>query len=195
MRWINSSRFKVQGSKLINISYKRTKTPKALSLFGVLVSLCLLNLFLAACGDNDGAGGPKVGQAAPDFQLATVSGSPVKLSDFKGKPVLVNFWATWCMPCKYEMPQIEEIYRQYQAQGLVVLGINDKEDAPTVKQFVSDGGYSWPMLLDTDESLKTRYQVVGMPTSFFVDRQGVVRSTWVGGMEKDTLQTQLSKIL
>jgi peroxiredoxin len=158
--------------------------------------LIALVLILTACGGNSsGETGVRVGYPAPDFQLKDYQGNLVNLSDFKGKPILINFWATWCPPCQIEMPGIAEIYRQYQKDDLVVLGVNDREEASTVKKYVEAAGYSWQMLLDHDGNLKVNYQVVGLPTTFFIDRSGVIRFIEVGGLDKQGLEDKLPTIL
>lgn len=162
------------------------------------VALCLcifvLSILLSACGDT-GQFVPKVGALAQDFQLNKPDGSSVKLNEFKGKPVLLNFWATWCLPCRYEMPEIAAAYKQHQKEGLVILGVNLQEDAATIKKYSEENGYEWPMLLDPASHLKNSYNVVGYPTSIFIDRQGIIQAIYIGGMEGPTLTQQLTKIL
>lgn len=164
--------------------------------------LLLLSLLLGACGDNAQAGGlvndyaAKVNHLAPDFQLDDYStGQPVKLSDFKGKPVLVNFWATWCPSCKVELPEIAQVYHQYKSQGLTVLGINMREDSQTIKNYLAGTDYNWTMLMDSNGQLVNNYGVVGYPTTFFIDRKGFIRYIYIGGLDDGTLKKQLSIIL
>lgn len=159
-----------------------------------------MSLVLAACGEAAAPTlvreyAPRVGYLAPDFELKDYQGSPVKLSDFKGKPVFINFWATWCPPCRAEMPEIEAAYRKYKSQGLVVLGIDAREDNSTVGKYVADGGYSWTMLMDYNGDTIATYGVAAFPTSFFVDREGFIRFSQVGGMDKRGLEDRLAKIL
>lgn len=168
---------------------------------GVLAAIViLLALVLAACGDSGEVKfvseyAPRVGYLAPDFALNDYYGKPVKLSDFKGKPVFMNFWATWCPPCRAEMPEIEAAYRKYQKDGLVVLGIDARENDETVKQFVEAGSFSWTMLMDFRGEQISNYGVIAFPTSFFIDRQGFIRATQVGGMDKRGIDERLAKIL
>ncbi|PWK14431.1 thiol-disulfide oxidoreductase ResA [Tumebacillus permanentifrigoris] len=118
----------------------------------------------------------EIGQAAPDFQLQTLDGKPVKLSDYKGKVVLLNFWASWCEPCRQEMPDIEKAYQAYKDQGVVVLGSNLRENNVSVKGFVDNMGLTFPIVMDKDGNLATQtYKVKPIPTSFFIDKAGILR--------------------
>jgi len=123
-----------------------------------------------------------VGQPAPDFTLRTVDGKQVSLSQFKGKPVIINFWATWCPPCRLEMPALEEISRQAADKGFVLLAVDKEEDATTVKNFLTQNHYDYLSVLDLDGSVSTMYQVSGIPTSIFVDANGIVRDMHTGTM-------------
>lgn len=128
-----------------------------------------------------------VGQPAPDFTLRTVDGEQISLSQFKGKPVIINFWATWCPPCRLEMPALEEISHQAAEKGFVLLAVNQEEDAVTVKSFFTQNHYDYLSVLDHDGSVSTMYQVSGIPTSIFVDADGIVRDMHTGTMP-DTQQ-------
>src|SRR5262249_51191107 len=98
-------------------------------------------------------------------------------------------------PCRYEMPELKTAYQEHQQEGLVILGVNLQEDGPTVKKYAEENGYTWTMLLDPDSRIKNSYNVIGYPTSLFINRQGIIRSIYIGGMEKETLSQQLAKIL
>jgi cytochrome c biogenesis protein CcmG/thiol:disulfide interchange protein DsbE len=135
---------------------------------------------------------PVIGRPAPGFQLAALDGQPVSLGDFRGRPVIVNFWATWCEPCKQEMPALQaEAARQ---PDLVVLGIDNVESAVKVRPFVEQLGLRFPILLDQDGSVVERYQVTGLPTTFFIDRSGVLRAIYRGPLTPDSLREQLAGI-
>ena len=123
-----------------------------------------------------------VGQPAPDFTLKTADGKQVSLSQFKGKPVIINFWATWCPPCRLEMPALEEISHQAADKGFVLLAVNQEEDAKTVTSFLTQNHYDYLSVLDLDGSVSTKYQVSGIPTSIFVDANGIVRDMHSGTM-------------
>jgi len=107
-----------------------------------------------------------------DFSLEDLNGSTVSLSDYKGKRVFLNFWATWCPPCKAEMPDIEKLYQETKDSDLVILAVNVGEDKKTVQAFIRDKGYNFPVLLDDEGEVSQLYQVAGIPTSYFIDTEG-----------------------
>ena len=130
---------------------------------------------------------PVVGNPAPDFALEDLSGRTVRLSALRGRPVLINFWATWCPPCLKEMPEIERFYARYRDR-LEVLGVDLAEPRERVEAFVRQGGYSWTFLLDTTGRVTERYLVMGLPTSFFVDARGIVRARHIGPMTYEQME-------
>ena len=138
---------------------------------------------------------PRVGKAAPDFQVQTLDGSSVKLSDYRGRPVWVSFWATWCPPCRAENPDIQEVYEKYQAEGLVILALSIGEDTGTVQGYVQRTGLTYTIGLDQTTEIAARYRIVGIPTHFFVDRDGVLREWRIGSMSKKTMEKNVAKIL
>lgn len=140
-------------------------------------------------------GHPLVGDPAPAIDLATLDGEEVSLASLRGRPVLVNFWATWCLPCRDEFPLLAEAYRSHADDGLEILGIVHDDTADGSRAFAADMGATWPMLLDPDDEAWAAYLGVGMPTSFFIDREGVVRAASLGGFSEDGLTALLAKIL
>lgn len=173
----------------------------------VLAVLIVAGLGLVVAGftlANRGAADPKaestspawakVGQPAPDFQLNdVVTGKPVRLSALKGKPVWINFWATWCDACRTEMPAMKEAYARYKDTGLVILGIDMLESPEEVTAYAKQGGYDWPLLIDTGGLLET-YQVNAIPTHWFVGRDGVLKATALGAMPQGQLEANVAKI-
>jgi cytochrome c biogenesis protein CcmG/thiol:disulfide interchange protein DsbE len=133
---------------------------------------------------------PQVGKKAADFKLNNLDGSAVSLSQYHGNPVILNFWATWCEPCKQEMPLLESYY-QKSLHNLVVLGINDEEPPDKVKAFVSEYRLTFPILLDTDGAIANLFFVHGYPTSLFIDADGVLRAQHIGTLSEDILQNYL----
>ena len=132
---------------------------------------------------------PREGFLAPDFTLDTLQGEPVKLSNLHGKIVVVNFWATWCLPCRAETPALEKSYKQYNDSGVVILGVNltNQDSINEVESFVQEFELTYPVLLDRDGSVSnTLYQIKGLPSTFFVNRNGVIRTVVVGGPMSET---------
>jgi len=138
--------------------------------------------------------GVRVGNRAPDFTLRSLDGSSVRLSDLRGKPVVINFWASWCPPCKEEMPAFQKAYERYRSEGVVFLGVDYREDAATVQRFVQQNGYGWTFLLDSDGQVARSYQVTGVPETYFIDRNGIVRDSQIGPLTPSMLDAKLSKI-
>ncbi len=138
---------------------------------------------------------PEVGRLAPDFTLIDLEGNRISLSDFRGKVVFINFWATWCPPCRAEMPEIEAIYQEYQNKDVVVIGIDILEAEDEVRQFVQEGGYSWTFVIDTTGGVTADYGVTAIPASFFLDKEGVIRAVNIGAMTKRAMESQLAKAM
>ncbi len=123
-----------------------------------------------------------IGEEAPDFTLEDLEGNEVSLKDYRGKIVLVNFWATWCPPCRKEMPDLDKIYLENKDDDFVVLAVNGGEAAKDVKKFIDDNGYSFPVLLDKDVSVGMNYNVAFIPTSFMVNKEGKISAIKSGIM-------------
>jgi thiol-disulfide isomerase/thioredoxin len=130
---------------------------------------------------------------ALDFTLDTLDGNRVRLSDLQGKIVLLNFWATWCVPCKEEMPILEDRSRRY-GPGLVVLAINFAEPQDVVKGYVDEMGLTFDVLLDPRAIVQEMYKVRGYPTSVFIDAEGMIRTQHIGVMTEKQLDGYLAKV-
>jgi len=126
---------------------------------------------------------PQKGFLAPDFTLETLDGETVTLSDLRGQAVLVNFWATWCPPCRAEMPAFQEAYQDYEDQGFVIVAVNATlQDNPAdIAAFIAEYGLSFPVVLDVEGVANRLYQVQSLPTSFFIDKDGVISEVVIGG--------------
>lgn len=157
-------------------------------------------LFVLPLGD-DGidrevvGGHPLYGAPAPEIDLLTLDGERVTLSSLRGRPVLVNFWATWCHPCREEFPLMVEAYERHAVGGLEILGVVHDDAAEGARAFAADQGATWPMLMDAEDVAWNDYRGVGMPSSFFIDGEGVVRAFSLGGFTADGLAAQLETIL
>jgi peroxiredoxin len=140
---------------------------------------------------------PKQGFAAPDFTLDTLDGRQLTLADLRGHPVVLNFWASWCPPCRSEMPSIEKAYQRYKDAGLIVIGLNiTSQDAEAdARAFVEEFGLTFPIVLDRDGSVQIRYQLLGLPSTYFIDQQGIIHSVVVGGpMSEATIQSNIEDL-
>ncbi len=134
--------------------------------------------------------GPIIGARVDDFTLAGLQTPSIRLSDFQGKAVLLNFWATWCIPCKEEMPLLQKYADQHGA-NLVVLGIDSEEQAPDVKTFLEANNIHFPIALDFSGEITRRFQVNGLPTSFFIDPNGILRGEHIGALQENLLAVYL----
>jgi len=141
------------------------------------------------------AGGPapKEGEPAPNFSLRDLNGKIVSLNDFRGQTVVLNFWATWCTPCRREFPEFVDVYERNKDKGLIIIGVNLRENAGSVRKFADDFGAKFPVLLDTDGSVSTQYRIVGLPVTWFIDTEGIVRSQVIGLVTRRLLSINLEK--
>lgn len=153
------------------------------------------NLAIASLAkvDNEGRG-LETGQTAPDFQLIYGNGDIGTLSDWQGQPVVVNFWATWCAPCRTEMPEFVNAYEAYRDEGLVIVGVNQQESAEKTVEFMDEFGMAFPVVLDNRGELQQLYQIRGLPTTVFIDRDGRVSARWSGLLTEQVLKEYLEQI-
>ncbi|YAR63405.1 TlpA family protein disulfide reductase [Bacillus cytotoxicus] len=142
--------------------------------------------------------GIEVGKVAPHFELAKLDGTKVKLSDLKGKKVIVNFWATWCGPCQQEMPDMEAFYKKHK-EDIEILAVNytvseRANGTEKVRQFAEEKGVTFPILLDTDISVTTRYKVITIPTSYFINTKGIIQDKFIGPMTQKEMEKRVAKL-
>lgn len=137
----------------------------------------------------------RTGDPAPDFTLTTVDGDTISLSDYKGQGVLINFWATWCGPCRREMPAIERRYQTHQDNGLVVLAVNVGEPEVSARGFAHSHQLTFPILLDPDKEVTKLYNVGQLPHSVFINPDGSVGNIVIGEMNDTIIEEQVLKIL
>ncbi|MEK7248151.1 MAG: TlpA disulfide reductase family protein [Chloroflexota bacterium] len=138
---------------------------------------------------------PKVGKEAPDFRVQGLDGQFYQLSDFRGKPVWINFWASWCPPCRAENPDIQAVYEANKADGLVVLGIAIGEDDGTVRGYAGRTNLTYTIGLDRGTDIAAAYRIVGIPTHFFIDRDGILREWRIGSMNHKTMEKKVAVIM
>ena len=140
---------------------------------------------------------PQEGFLAPDFALKTLNGEEIRLSDLRGKVVLLNFWATWCPPCRGEMPAFQEAYTDYQEKDFIILAVNaTRQDNPEdVANFIAKYGLEFPVVLDPAGEVNQLYLVQSLPTSFFIDQEGLVQEMVVGGIAEAMVRSRVEKLL
>jgi cytochrome c biogenesis protein CcmG/thiol:disulfide interchange protein DsbE len=141
---------------------------------------------------------PREGFLAPDFTLDTLEGNKVTLSELRGKIVVVNLWATWCLPCRAETPALEKSYEQYKDSGVVILGVDltNQDLVSDVKSFVQEFKLTYPILLDQAGNVGYLYQLKGIPTTFFINREGIIRTVVVGGpMSEVFIRSKIEALL
>lgn len=139
-------------------------------------------------------GAMEVGAEAPDFALQSVEGKTVELSSYRGQVVVLNFWATWCGPCRVEMPTLEAQYARYRNEGFTVLGVNAGEERAQVEEFEQELGLTFPLLLDPEERIQRLYRIRAYPTSILIDRQGKIAKVHFGVLTQDQLEQYLSEL-
>ena len=142
-----------------------------------------------------GGASAEVGQAAPDFSLLDINGKPVNLSGLRGQTILINFWATWCLPCRREMPDIEDAFLERQSSGFMVLGVNLQEGTKPAREFAEKYSVTFPILLDTKGEVAKAYRLTGLPESWIVDSDGILREHKIGAFSQKELALMLDGVM
>ncbi|MDQ6695696.1 MAG: redoxin domain-containing protein [Chloroflexota bacterium] len=152
---------------------------------------------ITSSNPNGGAGeAPAQGSVAPDFQWTDITtNQPVKLSSLRGKPVWVNFWGTWCPPCRGEMPEMQKAFNKYKDQ-ITIIGVSmgPRDNPDQVKGFVNQYAYNWLFVHDDKYETATRYEIQAVPSSYFIGRDGVIKAVQIGGMTADMIEANLQQI-
>lgn len=160
-------------------------------LAALLVAVLAYALLKPQGGDP---GGPLVGKAAPNFNLKMLDGGTLSLASLKGRPVVVNFWASWCPPCRDEAPLLAQLSGQQSAGGLAVVGVLFQDKPADSRKFVNEEGLAYPNLLDPNSDIAINYGVSAVPETFFIDKDGVVRAHVRQGLTAESLKENLAKI-
>jgi peroxiredoxin len=179
--------------------------PTLIFLFAVMSGYFLLNLVLTEKHPNVGTSstikaekiGLEEGNIAPDFQLMMIDGTEIKLSNMRGKKVIVNFWATWCPPCKAEIPHMQDFYEARDNNKVELLAINlnsSEKNIQSVKEFVKERNLTFPVLLDHEGDIGSRFQAITIPTSYLIDSKGIVRKKIVGPMDKNMMNQLIENV-
>lgn len=152
----------------------------------------------ASSGEAAPPASVKEGFSAPDFTLPTLDGGNVNLSALRGQVVIINFWTTWCPPCRVEMPALNRVYARYRESGLLLLGVNStvQDDEQAVRRFVSEEGLSFPVLLDRDGEVSRLYRLQALPTTVFVGRDGIIAAVVIGGpLSEAAIESRIRPLL
>jgi len=134
-------------------------------------------------------------EPAPNFTLKLIDGGNFNLSDYKGKPVLINFLASWCLPCREEMPILEKVSREYKQKGVIFLGVAIDDTEEKMKDFMARYEVTFPVGLDKTSTIQKSFGLYGIPTTYFIDRQGVINYSHSGSVTEELMQHELDKLL
>jgi cytochrome c biogenesis protein CcmG, thiol:disulfide interchange protein DsbE len=177
------------------VAGRPSRLPRAWYLATALAPLLVLAAWGAVLLARPAAAPARIGDLAPAFVLADLDGTPLRLEDLRGRPVIVNFWASWCGPCVEEFPLLRAASARHQAQGLAVVGIvfNDRSEA--AREFLARMGGTWPVAMDPGGAVAARFGIFGPPNTFFIDRDGVIVARQLGQLSPVALERGLARIL
>lgn len=161
----------------------------------ILFLILLLGGYAIGSSVFGGDGKPKEGGRAPDFELLGLDGVTHTLSEYKGQPVVLNFWGSWCAPCVKEMPALQAQWEKWKDQGVVVVGVNVGEDQMTVDNFVKLVDIDFPVVMDTGRDAVRSYGVSPLPTTFFINAKGKVDNIHIGQLDLSSLDEQIGKLV
>lgn len=172
------------------------RLPRAWLLVAVILPLLLLGGWVAwVSGQGTPVPAARIGQPAPDFALTDLDGKTVRLADLRGRPVLVNFWASWCAPCVEEFPILQSAVAEHADQDLAIIGIVYRDNSEAARSFMARMGADWPTVMDPGDEVALRYAIFGPPETFFIDAGGVIRGRQIGQLSASDLDRQLALIL
>lgn len=176
-------------------STKRDKKIKVIFLAGVsIVALILSFLLFQEEENNESVVGTKLGQYAPDFETEYLNGTKFHLYELRGKPVILNFWASWCPPCVREMPTLDGFYLEHKDE-ILVIGINLGEKDQTIERFLKRVDVSFPIVKDKDHSIEKSYNLIIRPTTYFINEKGIIVDKRLGELKKEEIEERGKKLL
>jgi cytochrome c biogenesis protein CcmG/thiol:disulfide interchange protein DsbE len=160
----------------------------------VAASLILLGTVALVAGCGSGTSGATIGAPAPPITGTTLDGSDLDLAAYRGRPVVVNFWASWCTPCRDEFPVLADALAAHEGDGMALVGVLFKDDPAPATAFVEDFGATWPTVDDPDDAIAGAYRVVAPPQTYFIDAEGIVRGVHIGELLPEDFEQQWEKI-
>lgn len=180
-----------------NIIFKKSSSPIShLTSCILYLSLFSILFFLSACSEkNRPEKENQIGQPAPAFTLKDINATSFSLDNFKGRVVLLRFWATRCESCKVEMPKLESSYRALLPKGFIVIAVNVEDPLEKATEFVKEIRLTYPILMDEKKEVTKLYEVYGVPTSFIIDRKGIIRERVFGDLSEDAVEKMVSPLL
>ena len=174
---------------------RKTRLQNAALIVGGVILIGAVLALAFSSTPNVMVGLAQIGKPIANFSLTDLHGVTHSIADYKGRPVLINGWATWCPPCKAEMPALHDFYLKHKAEGFELLAVNSGESHTAVQQFIDQQGFTFPVLLDTHKDVLDGLGVSGLPTSIFVGRDGTVKTIHIGGLTPDAIEQQLTPLL
>ena len=165
---------------------------------GLVLALVVTGLLLTqgdAKNEFSSKSSAETKEPAPNFTLLLIDGKNFNLSDYKGKPILINFFASWCLPCREEMPALEKIAHEYKPKGVVFLGIAIDDTEEKMKNFIAKYGVTFPVGLDKTAAIQKSFGLYGIPTTYFIDKRGIINYFHSGSVTEELLQHELDKVL
>ena len=183
-----------RSTSLSNVARSIALSALLLALIGTYAERWGLDARASRSTSGSGSGFVRVGDAAPVFQTVDLAGTATSLQDYRGRVVVLNFWATWCPPCRVEMPELDA-YQAEMGDRVAILGIDMGDPPGAISPFVRQYGLRFPILLDETGAIAASYGVTGLPTSLIVDRTGIVRERVTGAMTRDTLARRVERLL
>ncbi|HEY2081280.1 MAG TPA: redoxin domain-containing protein [Verrucomicrobiae bacterium] len=168
---------------------------KSVMAISALAAVCAATMLFAKNQSAESNTAPSH-QPAPEWQFKTLDGKTIRSSDFKGKVVILDFWATWCPPCREEIPGFIALRQEYAKKGLVVIGVSEDQDGPdVVKKFMKELGMNYTVVMADDKTVKTFGEIEALPTTFIIDRNGQIVKQHVGGADKDDFEKEIKPLL
>lgn len=169
-------------------------TPRRPLLAALVIAIVTIAAVLLFLRPGDGDPRAELGGTAPPIVGTTLEGQPFDLADYTGRPLLVNFWGPSCVPCRDEFPLMIAKLAEHEADGFAIVGVLTDDPPEPARRFAADYGATWPTVLDPDKALKVTYRVAGRPQTYFIDRDGVIRSIQIGEMREEDFERQYAKI-